>query len=174
MFEYAGLRADRDGYLGWVRGETRSMAKLNSVSGMMVDLRISGETSLFILLGADGGITRLGAGTVDNGEHDMCIGITDAAVFQGLRQQIGPELLSWFGQQLAHPKPLGKLCDLTVGLKDADGEELAAAWRYGSESAGPPKEVSQFVIAALTATNPWYERQKAMARAGGRQTRRRP
>ena len=36
-------------------------------------------------------------------------------------------------------------------------------WRYGTESLGPPEEIRRFVIAAIEATNPWFELQKKVA-----------
>jgi hypothetical protein len=61
------------------------------------------------------------------------------------------------------------VCELTVGFKKAGGEELMTAWQYGSESQGPPPEICNFVIAAVEATTPWYEQQKAMVRRAGQQ-----
>ena len=34
-------------------------------------------------------------------------------------------------------------------------------WQYGSESRWPPREVCDFVAAAIEATAPWYEEQKS-------------
>ncbi len=144
------------------RGEGRSMADSNDIAGIVIRLLVEGEHALFIMLGADGCINRMGSGEVDNHEHDMFIGKTDPALFQGLRQQIGPKLFNWFGQQRADPHPRGKICELIVGLKHADGKESWTGWRYGSESLGPPPEVRQFVIAAISATDSWsfYSRRR--------------
>ena len=140
------------------------MANEKDITAIMVRLLVDGEQSLFIMLGDEGSITRAGTGTVDNRDRELFIGKTDPAIFQQLRQQIGPKLLGWFGQQLADPQPRGKICELTVMLKYANGEESATAWRYGAESQGPPPEVVQFVIAAVNATNPWFEQSNAMSR----------
>jgi hypothetical protein len=142
------------------------MANEKDIIAIMVRLLVDGEKSLFIMLGDEGSITRGGTGAVDNRDRELFIGRTDPAIFQQLRQQIGPELLGWFGQRREDPQPRGKICELTVMLKYANGEESATAWRYGAESQGPPPEVGQFVIAAVNATNPWFEQAKAMSRAG--------
>jgi hypothetical protein len=55
---------------------------------------------------------------------------------------------------------------LTVGFQKSGGQELITEWRYGSESQGPPPEVCEFVVAAVEATDPWFEQQKAMVRRG--------
>jgi hypothetical protein len=142
------------------------MADRADIHGMMVTLHIGGKQALFIMLGSDGSINRVGTGSVNNSEQDMFIGRTDTALFQQLRGQVTDELLGWCGRQLADPEPQGQMCELTVGFKLADGQELLTAWRYGSESQGPPPEVGQFVIAAVHATDPWFDRQRAMARGG--------
>ncbi len=129
---------------------------------ILITLLVGGEQSLFLMLGADGSISRMGTGQVNNTERDMFIGLTKPELFRDLRNQITPELLAWFGQSRAEPEPKGKVCELTVGLKRASGEELFTAWRFGSESPmGPPPEVCRFVIAATDATDPWLAQQKA-------------
>jgi len=65
-----------------------------------------------------------------------------------------PEFLGWLGKHLQEPQPRGNICELTVGLQDSDGKEWTTAFRYGSESYGPPPEVGQFVFMAVNATNP--------------------
>jgi hypothetical protein len=140
------------------------MGERDDIHGILVTLLIGGEQALFVLLGSDGSINRMGTGSENNTERDMFIGKTEPGVFQRLREQITPELLGWCGQQLAAPQPQGKVCELTVGFQKADGQESMTAWRYGSASQGPPPEVCRFVVAAVEATEPWFEEQKAMVR----------
>jgi len=138
------------------------MTNQDDIVAIMVRLLVAGEESLFITLGDDGSITRMGTGKVGNRDRELFVGRTGEAMFQRLRQQIGPELLSWLGQQLEDPQPRGQICELTVALKYADGRESATAWRYGTESQGPPPEVVQFVIESINTTNPWYEEFRSM------------
>lgn len=149
--------------LGWFRKRTPEPAS-DDIHGIMVTLLVGGEQSLFIMLGADGSINRGGTGAVENAETDMFIGRTDPTLFRVLRDQITPQLLAWCGRSRTDPEPQGKVCELTVGFKRASGEELLTLWRYGSESMGPPSEVGQFVVAAVQATDPWFDRQRAMVR----------
>ena len=53
----------------------------------------------------------------------------------------------------------GKTCELLIGFRLADGSETAIRWEYGSDSPEPPREVREFVLAAVECTNPWYRRQ---------------
>lgn len=131
--------------------------------GMMVTLKVEGEHSLFIMLGADGAIKRMGTGAVDNDEFDMHIGKTGPGLFQSLIPYITSEFCQWLGQALSDKTPKGKNCELVVGLMLSDGEEKIMQWHYGSESQGPPPEVCNFVVAIVDATEPWFNEQKAMA-----------
>jgi hypothetical protein len=41
------------------------------------------------------------------------------------------------------------------------------SFKYGSESIGPPPEISQLILAAIETTNPWYEQMKGCDAKGG-------
>ena len=131
--------------------------------GIMVTLKVEGEHSLFVMLGADGAIKRMGNGAVDNDEFDMFIGKTGPELFASILPKITPEFCQWFGQSLGDRESKGKMCELTVGVMLEGGEEKIMQWRYGAESQGPPPEVCQFVIAVVDTTEPWFVQQKAMA-----------
>jgi hypothetical protein len=153
--------------VGFIRKTRRSpMGEQKNIVGIMVTLLVGGEQSLFIMAACDGGINRVGTGSVNNSERDMFIGRTDTVLFKELRDRITPELLGFCGRHLADPNPQGKVCELTVGFQLEDGQELVTSWRYGSESTGPPREVGQFVIDAVQATDPWFTKQIALARGG--------
>jgi hypothetical protein len=149
--------------MGWFRKRT-PQPTVDNFDGILVTLLVGGDQSLFIMLGADGSINRMGTGAVDITERGMFIGRTDPVVFRAIHDRITPELLAWCGQSRADPDPKGKLCELTVGFRRASGAELMTAWRYGAESMGPPPEVKQFVVAALQATDPWFVQQQAIVR----------
>lgn len=123
--------------------------------------KVEDVLSLFALLSADGSINRLGTGAVDNTEREMCIGvISNPQPFQTLRAQISPETFKWLGGR-ADQSPKGKICELTIWLFLPNKEERTIYFKYGSESMGPPPEVCRLVMAAIDATDPWYEQFKA-------------
>jgi hypothetical protein len=68
--------------------------------------------------------------------------------------------MRWIGGR-ADEAPKGKICELTIYLFLLNKEERAIYFKYGSESIGPPPEVSRLVLAAIEITNPWYEQFKA-------------
>jgi hypothetical protein len=136
------------------------MVKPEDVIGVAMSLMVDDALSLFALLAADGSINRLGTGTIDNTEKEMCIGvISDPQLFQNLRARISPEIFKWVGGR-ADQSPKGKICELTIWLFLPNKEERSIYFKYGSESMGPPPEVGRLVLAAIDATNPWYEQFK--------------
>ena len=137
------------------------MIKPEDVTAVAVSLKVEEELSLFVLLAADGSINRMGTGTIDNAEKEMCIGvINDPKAFQNLRAQISPDLFNWVGGR-ADPSPRGRICQLMIGLFLPNNEEQTIFFKYGSESIGPPPEVKRLVLAMVEVTNPWYEQFKA-------------
>lgn len=134
---------------------------------MAVSLKVDEELSLFALLASDGSINRMGAGTIDNVEKEMCIGVLDdPKAFPSLQSQISPDLYNWVGGRV-DPSPRGKICELMIRLFLSNKEERTIFFKYGSESIGPPPEVKQLVLAMVEITDPWYEEFKAgMAKRG--------
>ena len=143
------------------------MAEQHEIVGIMVALLVDGEQTLFLMLGADGSINRIGNGSVDHIERQMFIGMTDPGLFRELRSRVGPGVLHWVGQSMTAAHKEGTACELTVQFRWADGSEGASVWRYGSESRGPHPDVSELVTAAVEATDSWFEKQKAMVADNG-------
>ena len=86
--------------------------------------------------------------------------ISDPEPFQNLCGQMSPDIFKWIGVR-ADPHPKGKVCERTIYLFLPNKEELVVYIKYGSDSMGPPTEVSQLVIATVELTGPWYEEFKA-------------
>jgi hypothetical protein len=138
-----------------------SMVKREDITGVAMSLKVDEQLSSFALLAADGSINRLGTGTIENTEKEMFIGgISDPKLFQNLRAQISPELFTWIGGR-ADPNPKGTVCELTSWLFLSSKEQRGIYSKYGSQSLGPPPEVSRLVIATVELTDPWYEEFKA-------------
>jgi hypothetical protein len=131
----------------------------SEICGVLVRLDVEGSKHLFIRLGSDGSIQRLGA--ID---RDILGGIASPELFQRLVQKVSPALLRWMGQSWSDPAPKGKVCLLVVGFKQTDGRETMLRWQYGSESHEPPPEVLEFVISTVEATNPWISEQNLLER----------
>lgn len=138
------------------------MEATGEVIAIVVVLEVAGRQALLALLASDGTVNRMGSGRVDESDRDMFIGKTAPALFENLRSKITPGVIHFLGQRLAAPNPVGQPCELTVGLRYADGRDVASAWRYGSESHGPHPEIVEFVKQAVQITEPWFQKQKDM------------
>jgi hypothetical protein len=136
-------------------------ATIEDISVIWLTIKVDGKNTLFLTLGSDGLVNRLGTGAVNNTEIDMFIGKTNDPLFLQLRSRIDPRWLAQMGAIYTLPERRGKECELTVGFKLRDSTETGATFRYGSESQGPPGDIVQFVIDAVGLTTPWYEREKS-------------
>lgn len=141
------------------------MKDLEDISGILVTFHVDEEQYLFIALFDDGTLNRMGTGSLDILEKDLFIGRAPLSVFERLKRLVTPKMLKWFDSQHADPSPKGKICKLVIDVKRKDGKEMMSVWLYGSESVGPPAEISSFALEAIEITNPWYEEQKK--KAGG-------
>jgi len=130
-----------------------------SVKAVMVKLDVAEQPSLFILLGEDGSVNRLGTGAVDNDERDMFIGRTNEPLFLAVRSKIRPEWMERFGSYDI-PDKVGSTCKLSILFSGLDSEEGDLTFVYGAESHGPPPDICDFVRYAVRVTNRWYEKQK--------------
>jgi hypothetical protein len=131
--------------------------KTADVNGLSIKLEIDGKTSLFILLGADGSINRMGTGALENTESGLFVGITDPAIFELVRGRIAERLMQRLGREYKLPNPRGAQCTLAVIFQFKDGTSNGIRYLYGSESERVPEDVAQLVLAAVHRTDPWHE-----------------
>jgi hypothetical protein len=130
----------------------------DGINAISISLEVEGRQSLFLMLGADGAISRAGTGTVDNDEYDLYIGAGQANLFKQLLYGVTDSLLSQAGVY-SDSQPEGLAGKLTLLLRSADGV-VSFEYTYGLKSAGPPMEVADFVMVAVDLTQPWYDEQK--------------
>ena len=153
-------------------GQTKTpvpAGKLSEVVAFTIDLDVAEKPALFILLGEDGSINRMGRGTAEDAERELFIGKTDPAIFHSVRSHLTKEMLRSLGQGYDMPTPRGASCKLVITFKFKDGSSNGMAFLYGSESNGPPQDVAEFVTTAVAQTDPWYEefRRNALRRGQG-------
>ena len=142
------------------------MINEEDVTGLAITLKVEDDLSLLVLVAADGSINRLGTGTVNNTEKEMCIGVTDPKLFENIRPHLNSDVIRWVGAR-ADQAPKGKICELTIWLFFANKEQRAIYFKYGSESMGPPPEISRLILTAIEITNPWYEEFKGATEKKG-------
>jgi hypothetical protein len=134
-----------------------------------ISLDVDKKPALFILMSNDGSINRMGRGTADDAERELFIGKIDPAIFTSICSHLTKRMLQSLGQGHEMQNPLGASCELTITFKLKDGTSNGIAFRYGSESEGPPNDVAEFVATAVAQTEPWYEefRRNALRRKQG-------
>jgi len=142
------------------------MGAEDEVVAIMVVLLVDDRQALFALLDSQGSINRMGSGLIDGGldllDRDMFVGVVNEDLFQQLRGKISPAVNAFLGHQLNEANPMGKLCELKVAVKYANGRDAASVWRYGSESEKPHPGIVTFVQETIQITEPWFQEQKAM------------
>ena len=129
---------------------------------VLIDLQVAGAPAVFLLLAADGTINRMGTGAEDNQERALMVGLTTPDIFELLMELVTPDLFRYSGEFIQETQQ-GKSCILTIALTSADGGQWTSRWRYGSQSKGPPQVVCDFVLDAVSSTDPWFgEQQKQL------------
>ena len=153
-------------------GETKTpvrAGKPSQVVAFSIDLDVAEKPVLFVMLGEDGSINRMGRGTAETADGELFIGKTDPAIFHSVRSHLTKGMLKSLGQGYQMPATRGASCKLTITFKFKDGSSGGMAFLYGSESDGPPQDVAEFVTTAVAQTDPWYEefRRNALRRTQG-------
>mgnify|MGYP001549385338 CR=1 FL=1 len=135
------------------------MPTVSEIDAVTILLEIEGETSLFILLAEDGSINRRGTGTMEDA-GGLFLGVIQEPLFSQLMANLNDEVLDHMGAYI-NDEPKGALCELTIGFSFRDADDNGFAFRYGSESEGPPGVIVQFVMSAIELTEPWYQETKS-------------
>jgi len=159
------LSTDREDLAGDAKASMHPK-NISEIDALTISLDVGQQSALFILLAADGTINRMGTGTTQNAQGDLFIGKADRSIFQSVRSLVTDEMILSLGQGYEMRNPEGQRCKLTLTFKFKDGMSSGLVFLYGSESAGPPKRIADFVRTAVAKTDPWYEdfRQKALQR----------
>ena len=122
-----------------------------------LQLNVDEESILMILLHKDGTVNRMGDGT-ESSDRKILLGVDEQkSMFSELEGAITPALEKYLvNQTLEAPNRIGKECMLEI-LIEEEGNTKGVRVKYGSESMGPPKEISDFLIKAIDVTELWYQ-----------------
>lgn len=126
----------------------------SEINACAVTLEVNGARNLFILLDAGGTVNRLGNGRSDSDTGALYVGATDKPLFAQLMSTVPGDLFQHAGSY-ADPVPRGLPCKLTI-IFEGDSEAVSFEYEYGSESPGPPTEISELVVNAIELTDPYY------------------
>lgn len=133
------------------------------IDAVVINQEVDGQPSLFVLLANDGTINRIGTGAIDNSEKALFIGQTGDGLFERFMEKVDEAIFENSGAY-KHPDPKGRACKLELAFRRPSGP-LGFEFHFGSESEGPPEEISALVIHAIELTEPWYTKQKETALA---------
>lgn len=136
------------------------MQTVATIQGVSITLHTAGEQRLFIQITADGpdrsaaNVKRMGNGTVDDQDRELYIGRTDEPMLTDVLVFLDDEMLKYCGGYDV-PNRRGVECVLRIEFLFADGTTNGFGVRYGSQSDGPPRELTKFVQHAVETTNRW-------------------
>jgi hypothetical protein len=135
---------------------------LEPIRGLMIQLTIGRYPALFLALAEDGTVTRWGSGTVNEAEQEVYMGSTTEPLFQRLKGSIEPW---WLNAPGPHIIGLGRgePCELSIVFLGPASGPWTLQFHYGSDSAGPPPDITSFVNSAIALTEPWYTEQRETA-----------
>jgi hypothetical protein len=109
-------------------------------------------------IGAEGLFNRMGTGTLQLVEApELCCGTVTPELFHRVASGITTDILRWKGSHTL-PVQKGRRCELFLAILFKGGQEWTTRWQYGSESDGPPPEISLFMRRAVELTDPRPDR----------------
>ena len=135
--------------------------KKKEINLVTLSLDINSKQSLFILLGKDGAINRIGSGTIKNKDKTLFIDNVEKKFLQRLMKFVPFDWSKLQGiYRIDIPDKKGKNCELQVLFKDEYNKDYGFVVTYGSRSEGPPNDIREFIINAVQITQPWFDEQK--------------
>ena len=100
----------------------------------------------------------MGDGSGEKEAAGFHMGHTEEPLFEQLVAEMEPEWEEMTGRY-EMPEQKGEACELTISL---EGDELDTGFQFtfGSESAGPPEELLDWVEGAVAISQEWWEDQR--------------
>jgi hypothetical protein len=128
----------------------------------LISLELGDTHALFIILAADGTICRKGNGD-PHASLPMLKGHSDLGHFEAFMRTVQDGWFAYSGAIKQEPI-IGTESKLLIVFSGANNEEAGFKCTYGSESQGPPCELTDMLITAVKLTDGWYhdEQQQMM------------
>lgn len=126
---------------------------IDQIDQIEIKLTVADEVYLQIVMMRNGMINRLGDGNEADGA--LAMGKPEEPIFDAYLQAIPTELFAEAGRYEL-PDQRGDSSELVISFS-GDGVDTGFAFRYGSESMGPPEEFVELVDLALELTEEWYQ-----------------
>jgi hypothetical protein len=126
---------------------------VEQIDQIEIKLTVADEVYLQIVMMRNGMINRRGNGNEADGA--LVMGRPEDPIFEAYLQAIPAELLAEAGRYEL-PDQQGAPSELILSFS-GEGIDTGFAFRYGSESMGPPDEFVELTDLALELTEAWYQ-----------------
>lgn len=133
----------------------------NQFSALTLEVEISNENCLAILLAKDGTINRARSGYMDSTDKDFFMGVSSENLFDSLMATVSGDLMGYCNQ----PPPA---CDTTKPTYKVEFSFSGSTSGIGAEYCtngtidNLPKPIKEYITNAIKITDPWYQSQKQL------------
>lgn len=138
------------------------MINKKDINKILISMKAGEKTILFIVLSSDGMINRIGDGTLESEDSAMYAGLTSERLLEKLMEIIPEDITPYVGVYKSNDIK-GSQCELSI-MFGTNKEEVESKFNYGSESSGPPREISEIVKASVNLTENWWQKQREMVK----------
>ena len=128
------------------------------IDKILITLEVEEKTSVFILLGKDGTISRKGDGSTSGTSLSLAQGVSHDGHFDALMMTVSEDIFNHTGVFKQTPRE-GRECSLSIIFQGPHEVDYSFRMIYGEDSQGPPIELAQILINAVKITEAWYQAQ---------------
>ncbi|HLK30747.1 MAG TPA: hypothetical protein VKT28_19375 [Puia sp.] len=139
----------------------KTVADKSKFQTTTIEVNISNNPCLAILLAKDGTINRNGSGVIDSVDKDLFMGITEEKVFDSLMQTVSDDLLSYCGQTYLNCDTTKQTYKVTVSFSD-NKSDIGFEYCVNGTQDDIPKPISEYIMNAIKITDPWFQTQKKL------------
>jgi hypothetical protein len=129
--------------------------------GTTIDVDISNQNCLAIVLAKDGAISRKGTTALDSADKDFFAGITKDPVFDSLINKLSNELVDYSNTTSPSCDTTKPTCKARISFGN---HQLAKSLEYCVNGTfnDLPAPIKNYIINAIRVTEPWYQNQKKL------------
>jgi hypothetical protein len=162
-FLYQSCSANDNKTAGSVPGETISKEAQNFL-GTTIDVDISNQNCLAIVLAKDGAISRKGTAALDPADKDFFAGITKDPVFDSLINRLSNELVEYSNTTSPSCDTTKPTCTARISFGN---HQLAKSFEYCVNGTfnDLPEPIKNYITNAIRVTEPWYQNQRKLLKA---------
>jgi hypothetical protein len=133
-------------------------------TGTTIDVDISNQNCLAIVLAKDGAISRKGTAAPDSADKDFFAGFTKDPVFDSLINKLSNELVEYSNTTSPSCDTTKPTCTARISFGN---HQLAKSFEYCVNGTfnDLPAPIKNYITAAIRLTEPWYQNQRKLLKA---------